>query len=94
MEENLIPKEFYDVNLVLLNGARKYGRDTYLQEEDYHLNFEDNCASMFRHLAKHTAGIDNDEESGLDHLLHLACRSLMLYTRKKRGLDYGKTDNV
>lgn len=27
-----------------------------------------------------------DQESGLDPLLHLACRALMLYTRRQRGI--------
>jgi hypothetical protein len=86
--DNLRPEEFEDIDLVLKMGAEKYGAHTFLKEKDHHLTPKDNCSSMFRHLAKHTAGIRFDEESGLDHLLHLATRALMGFTRHKRGLDF------
>lgn len=93
MTDDLRPKEFDDVDLVLKMGAEKYGAHTFLREKDYHLTHRDNCASMFRHLAKHAAGIANDDESELDHLLHLATRALMAHTRIKRGLEYYDEDN-
>ncbi len=78
-----LPKEFLDVQKVLEFGATKYGRDSWLNGN--HFNHRDNHASMSRHLAEAYTGKAEDEESGLDPLLHLACRALMSYTLKQRG---------
>ena len=77
-----IPKEFADVRLVLEFGARKYGPDSWLKGE--HFTHVDNHASMSRHLAEVEKGKRHDWESGLDPLLHLACRALMQYTLHQR----------
>lgn len=80
------PAEFQDVYDILAFGARKYAANEWLEQPEV-LNHRDNAASMFRHLASHTAGIERDGESGYDHLLHLAARALMMYTLKKRGIN-------
>ena len=79
-----IPEEFLHVNKVLAEGAKKYGANGWLT--GYHFNHKDNHASMSRHLAEAYNWKEKDEETGLDPLLHLAARSLMLYTLKQRGL--------
>lgn len=83
MIDNLeYPKEFLDVYKVLDMGATKYGANSWL--EGKHFNFRDNHASMCRHLAEHYCNKLVDQESGLDPLLHLAARALMLYTLRQR----------
>lgn len=78
------PEEFKDVYKVLEIGAKKYGPNSWL--EGKHFNHRDNHASMSRHLAEAYMKKDKDEESGLDPLLHLACRALMEYTVKHRKI--------
>jgi hypothetical protein len=77
-----MPSEFLDVVAVLAFGATKYGANSWL--EGKHFNHKDNHASMARHLAQAFCGKKLDVDSGLDHRLHLACRSLMSYTVDKR----------
>lgn len=90
----LMPKEFYDIGFVLEMGAKKYTPNGWLDKNGVSQDRKSTYASMHRHLSQSLAGIDLDDESGQDHLLHLACRALMLYTRKKRNivheLDEGK----
>ena len=76
------PLEFKDVYKVLDHGAKKYGANSWLSGK--HFNHKDNTASMFRHLAEAHNHKVADEETGLDPLLHLACRALMAYTIKRR----------
>lgn len=83
-QELEFPSEFKDVEKVLIMGAKKYGANSWLRGE--HFNHKSNCDSMFHHLSEHYCKVDKDEESGLDPLLHLACRALMAYTLKQRGL--------
>lgn len=78
-----LPEEFKDVYKVLEHGAKKYGENSWLKGK--HFNHKDNTASMFRHLAEHYNHKDADEETGLDPLLHLACRALMAHTVKRRA---------
>lgn len=46
--------------------------------------------SLQRHLNAWRMGIEYDQESGKSHLLHAACRLMMLYTLQSRG--QGKDD--
>lgn len=81
-----IPPEFFDIIVVMELGAAKYGADSYLDPNNKSMKKRNNTASMFRHLAEHYMGVNTDAESGVDPLLHLACRALMAYTRKQRGI--------
>lgn len=81
-----VPDEFFDITRVMELGAKKYGVDSYLLSNNISMKHKNNTASMFRHLAEHHMGVDMDHESGMDPLLHLACRALMAYTRKQRGI--------
>jgi hypothetical protein len=83
------PIEMEDWIDVYEMGAEKHGLDNWLKPNGKTSSHKDMHASMFRHLAESSAGIRADKESGLDPLLHLACRALMCYTRIKRGIDNG-----
>ena len=72
-----LPNEFQDVYKVLDLGALKYGANSWIRGE--HFNHRDNHASMSRHLAEAYNFKKEDEESGLDPLLHLACRLILWY---------------
>ncbi len=85
-------EEFYDVVKVLEMGAKKYEADGWLDSDGHGTSHREMHASLFRHLAASCAGIAADNESGLDHLLHVACRALMLYCRKQRNIRNSKDD--
>lgn len=79
--------EFYDVEKVLEMGAKKYAPNDWLKSDGKCANIRSMHDSMFHHLAESFCGKLKDGESGLDPLLHLACRALMCYARRKRGID-------
>ena len=74
-----------DMQEVIKQGARKHGAGSWREKDNPSLQHKANSDSMFHHLAEHFNGVDIDVDSGVDPLLHLACRALMRYTRKKRG---------
>lgn len=80
--------EFYDFLKVLAMGAKKHGNKNWLNADGKKSSHKDMHASMFRHLAQSFANQRLDTESGLDHLLHLASRSLMCYTLIKRRITH------
>ena len=86
--QDLFPREFYDILKVLEMGAIKHGRFNWLEPGGSKSSHKDMHASMFRHLAESSAKSGVDHESGFSPLLHLACRALMMYTRQQRGLDH------
>ncbi len=83
---DLWQEEFYDVYDILQMGAKKYKIDGWLDEDGHGTSHKEMHDSMFHHLAQSYAKTRLDDESQLDHLLHVACRALMLYTRLQRGL--------
>jgi len=87
LEINNLPIELLDIISVFEMGAKKHGFNSWLDPYNNSLQHESNCDSMFHHLADHRAGINNDHQSGLHPLLHLATRAIMKYTRIKRGID-------
>lgn len=80
------PKEFMDVYKIIDMGAVKYAPNSWLDYDNPSVQHRANHESMFRHLAHSQTGDRLDYESEEDHLLHLACRALMQYTRLKRGI--------
>lgn len=82
-----IPEEFLDLVKVVENGAKKHGAGTWLEGTNPSLQHSSNHNSMFHHLADSYSKLEADKDSGLDPLLHLACRAMMAYTRKKRGIS-------
>lgn len=83
-----IPEEMLDFLKVLEMGAKKYDNLNWLEPNGNKSSFKDMHASMFRHLANSQANVRKDEESGEDHLLHLATRALMMYARLKLGIKH------
>lgn len=92
MSDLIIPPEFKDTDLVLENGAIKYGANSWLKGN--HFDVHKNHRSMSHHLLESYREMREDHESGLDPLLHLATRALMEYTLRKRGLIDVKTGKV
>lgn len=83
-----LPIEIFDFLDVIEMGARKYNNLNWLEPGGQKSSFTDMHASMFRHLANSQAGVRLDSESGLDHLLHLAARALMMHARLKKGVKH------
>lgn len=83
-----IPIELFDHIQILVNSYKsgKYPMNNWLEVDGKGMDDKSNLASMFRHLAKMTAGEVLDNDSGMEHDLHLAIRSMMRYTRRKKGL--------
>lgn len=94
-----IPIELFDFLKVIEAGAKKYALNNWLKPDGGSCDEKTMHDKMFHHLARsfwagevqHTV---LDAESGLDHLLHLACRALMLYTRRKRGIIHSVDDKI
>ena len=88
--ELTLPREFFDVVAVVVMGETKYPGANWLNEGTT-FQGKENEDHMFHHLAAlqtaKTAEDYLDTESGLDHGLHLACRALMGYVRRTRGLE-------
>lgn len=79
-------KEFYDFYKVIEMGAKKYEADGWLDPDGKGTSHKQMHDSMFHHLAQSYSKIRNDDESGLDHLLHVATRAMMLYCRLRRDI--------
>lgn len=96
---DLIVNEFFDIGKVLDFGATKYEPNNWLKPNGTKSSFKDRHDSLFHHLAQSFAAGPNkykanryDDESKLDHLLHLACGALMLYTRIQREITHEKDE--
>lgn len=85
-------EDFNDLMKVLEFGAEKHGAHNWLHAQGKKSSHGEMCDSMFHHLAEAYSGRKKDEESGLNPLLHLACRALMLYTRQKNGIHEETTN--
>lgn len=99
-----VPLEFFDVFEVVANGAKKYAMNGWLEPNGKSASEKKMHDSMFHHLAEswakrpyrlescddasHCWFYPQDKESGLDPLLHNACRSLMVYTRRQRNIHH------
>lgn len=81
-----LPDEIYDFIEVMIHGAKKYEPNNWLKPDGVNSDHRSMHASMFRHLAESQVNLSKDSETGLDPLLHLAARAMMLYTRRQRGL--------
>lgn len=95
MKHDLHLKEFEDFYKVLDMGALKHGPGNWLSVDGAKSSFKQMHDSMFHHLAESFAQgyrARGDAESGLDPLLHLATRALMMYTRIQRDLVHPEDD--
>lgn len=83
-----VPAEMFDFIDVMVYSARtgKYPANNWLKPDGINSDYKSMHASMFRHAAESSCGNRKDDQTGLDPLLHLACRALMMHTRLKRGL--------
>lgn len=82
-----IPKEWLDV-LKVDGGNGKHKKGSWLEPDGSTMSFKDTHSSMFRHLAESYSGNRIDKGTQLDHLLSVAFRALVLYTRIQRGIKH------
>lgn len=85
-----VPSEMLHFIKVMIQSAQqgKYEANNWLKEEGaINSSHREMIASAFRHVAHASCNNETDPDSGLDPLLHAACRCLMLYVRKQRGLE-------
>ena len=84
-----IPLEMLDFLKVVKMGADKYAMNNWLEPDGHSSSHADMHDKMFHHLARSFANHNElDDESALDHLLHVACRALMQYTRRTCGIQH------
>jgi len=83
-----IQPEMFDFLKVVAIGAKKYAMNNWLEADGKRSSEKDMHDSMGHHWAESMVGKGKalDKDSKLDPLLHLACRALMLYTRRQRGI--------
>lgn len=79
--------EILDIFKVFVMGQKKHG-DSWLEANGKGMSRKEQFASLTRHAAKYYMGEELDEESKLPHELHIACRAIMAYIRKQRGLNH------
>lgn len=79
--------EILDIFKVFVMGQKKHG-DSWLEANGKGMSRKEQFASLTRHAAKYYMGEELDEESKLPHELHIACRAIMEYIRKQRGLNH------
>jgi hypothetical protein len=76
-----------DVSHVVVAGGEKHGYSSWKDEDNPSLQHMSSCDSLFHHLTEVRMGVEKDKDSGLDPMLHLITRAMMMYTRKVRGYD-------
>ena len=81
----LDPRFLWGLSKVMTFGAAKYDDYNWAKGIAWHRLYD----AAQRHLLQFVAGEDNDEETGLSHLLHAGCCIMMLYwhTLFRRDLD-------
>ncbi len=73
--ESIQPGFLWELGLVLSHGNTKYAKDNWQGMVDptaYH-------GAILRHLLRYMAGEENDPETGLHHMAHLAASTMFLY---------------
>lgn len=83
-----IPIEMLSFISVLEHSANigKYPANNWLNKDGHNQDLKSTHASMFRHLAASAAGQRVDKDNGMDPLLMLAARAMMLYYRVKNNI--------
>lgn len=74
-----------EVTKVLQFGAEKYGKWNWSKG----LNYTRIIGAILRHTFLYLGGEDKDQESGLNHIAHVACNCLFLihFSNYKKELD-------
>jgi hypothetical protein len=90
-------EEFKDIipelDIVVHYGGGKHGYGSYMDDDNPSLQHKANCASLHRHLAKFTSGINMDDDSGAYHLACIAVRAIMTLKGIKAGLPGREADD-
>jgi len=75
MVDLLVPEFLEAVAKIMTMGAKKYGSDNWKK------NLKQNriLAALYRHVLAWHKGEKYDEESGLNHMGHVACNAMFLY---------------
>lgn len=81
-----------DIVKIYTFGANKYGENTWQNLEGGYNRYK---AAMFRHLMEFEKGNVNDNESGLNHLAHMAWNAIaMLYLSKPIKVDANVEEKI
>lgn len=81
LQWSLMPfKQLEDVVRVLMNGAKKYGRENWRKCDDIS-RYKD---ALMRHVTSYIEGECNDPEDGLSHMAHAICNCLFLMWFQKQ----------
>lgn len=83
-----VPPEMFHFLDVIETGAKKHAPNNWLLPDGSTASHKDMHASMFRHAAESSAGLDKDPDGPLHPLLNLQCRAAMMYTRKMKGIKH------
>lgn len=82
----LIPPSFKTaLSLAMAFGARKYGRASWLVPTNKPVRASTYIDAMHRHLDAWASGEDVAEDSGVDHLAHLAASCAILIDARAAG---------
>jgi hypothetical protein len=82
----LIPPTFKAaLSLALAFGARKYGKASWLDPANRPVRASTYIDAMHRHLDAWASGEDTAEDSGVDHLAHLAASCAILVDARAAG---------
>ena len=83
-----IPKEMFEWLGVVIAGAKKHGGNNWLEPDGGKSSHVDMHMSMLRHFTASFSGVRFDADSGFPHLLLLATRAIMLYTRQELSIKH------
>ena len=82
----LIPPSFkVQLALALAFGARKYGRASWLDKGNHPVKASTYVDAMHRHLDAWASGENEADDSGVDHLAHLAASCAILLDARAAG---------
>lgn len=87
--EELFDKYLKDIKEVGIEGAKKYGDESWLNEdpESCGMSKKNQVKCFASHAAEMFAGKTKDDDSGLYPTLHIAWRAMAMYIRFKEGID-------
>ena len=77
-----------DMEKVVDFGGQKHGYGSWKDPDNPSLQRKANFASINRHISQGFCCDSRDLDTGVHHYLHAACRLLMEYERKVRGIPY------
>lgn len=86
---SLIPPEFsWELSRLLTIGAKKYDRNNWLKAETLDVYVD----ALERHLLLWKSGENTDEETGIHHLVCVACNAMFIFVMQVRGLSKDRRD--